>query len=150
MQSSILGVVPWREAQDSKFLASLFVERLYGHGAAQVVTCMVLWIALASVFSVLLGYSRVPVFSGAGREFSVGVREGASDEAFSPCVAAGAGRAGVPVERDARFADDDRGNSAVRLIVQLLAGRGIDDVARAGGGRKNFRSRCGCIRFRRC
>ena len=60
MQSSILGVVPWREAQDSKFLASLFVERLYGHGAAQVVTCMVLWIALASVFSVLLGYSRVP------------------------------------------------------------------------------------------
>ena len=60
MQSSILGVVPWREAQDSKFLASLFVERLYGHGTAQVVTCMVLWIALASVFSVLLGYSRVP------------------------------------------------------------------------------------------
>jgi len=60
MQSSILGVVPWREAQDSKFLASVFVERLYGHGAAQVVTCMVLWIALASVFSVLLGYSRVP------------------------------------------------------------------------------------------
>src|SRR5216117_273633 len=60
MQSSILGVVPWREAQDSKFLASLFVERLYGHGAAQVVTCMVLWIALASIFSVLLGASRVP------------------------------------------------------------------------------------------
>lgn len=60
MQTSILGVVPWREAQDSRFLASLFVERLYGHGAAQFATCMVLWIALASVFSVLLGYSRVP------------------------------------------------------------------------------------------
>lgn len=60
LQTSILGVVPWREAQDSKFLASLFVERLYGHGAAQFATCMVLWIALASVFSVLLGYSRVP------------------------------------------------------------------------------------------
>jgi fructoselysine transporter len=60
LQTSILGVVPWREAQDSKFLASLFVERLYGHAAAQLVTVMVLWIALASVFSVLLGYSRVP------------------------------------------------------------------------------------------
>lgn len=60
MQTSILGVVPWREAQDSKFLASLFVEKLYGPGAAQFATCMVLWIALASVFSVLLGYSRVP------------------------------------------------------------------------------------------
>lgn len=60
MQTSILGVVPWREAQNSPFLASLFVEKLYGHGAARVVTLMVLWIALASVFSVLLGYSRVP------------------------------------------------------------------------------------------
>jgi fructoselysine transporter len=60
MQTSILGVVPWREAQNSPFLASLFVERLYGPGAARVVTGMVLWIAMASVFSVLLGYSRVP------------------------------------------------------------------------------------------
>src|SRR6201987_2777241 len=60
MQTSILGVVPWREAQNSPFLASLFIERLYGPAAARLVTCMVLWIALASVFSVLLGYSRVP------------------------------------------------------------------------------------------
>jgi len=60
LQTSILGVVPWREAQNSKFIVSTFVERLYGHHAAQAATWMVLWIALASVFSVLLGYSRVP------------------------------------------------------------------------------------------
>jgi len=60
MQSSILGVVPWREAQDSKFLASLFIERLYGPVAAKIATGMILWVALASVFSVLLGASRVP------------------------------------------------------------------------------------------
>jgi amino acid transporter len=60
LQTSILGVVPWREAQNSSSLASLVIERLYGHAAAQVMTVMVLWIALASVFSVLLGYSRVP------------------------------------------------------------------------------------------
>jgi amino acid transporter len=60
MQTSILGVVPWREAQNSPYLASLFVERLYGQGAARFATVMVLWIAMASVFSVLLGYSRVP------------------------------------------------------------------------------------------
>ena len=60
MQTSILGVVPWREAQESKFIVSTFVEKLYGHRAAQAATWMVLWIALASVFSVLLGYSRVP------------------------------------------------------------------------------------------
>jgi fructoselysine transporter len=60
LQTSILGVVPWREAQNSSSLASLAIERIYGHTAAQVMTVMVLWIALASVFSVLLGYSRVP------------------------------------------------------------------------------------------
>jgi len=60
MQISILGVVPWREAQNSKFIVSTFVEKLYGHHAAQAATWMVLWVALASVFSVLLGYSRVP------------------------------------------------------------------------------------------
>ena len=60
MQISILGVVPWREAQNSKFIVSTFVERLYGLHAAQAATWMVLWVALASVFSVLLGYSRVP------------------------------------------------------------------------------------------
>ena len=60
LQTSILGVVPWREAQNSPFIVSLFVEKLYGPGAARFATIMVLWIALASVFSVLLGYSRVP------------------------------------------------------------------------------------------
>jgi len=69
MQTSLLGVVPWREAQNSEFLASLFVEKLYGHGAAQLATCMVLWIALASVFSVLLGYSRVPYSAALDRNF---------------------------------------------------------------------------------
>ena len=60
LQTSILGVIPWREAQHSPFIASLFVERLYGTGAAHFITWMVLWIALASIFSLLLGYSRVP------------------------------------------------------------------------------------------
>ena len=60
MQTSLLGVVPWREAQHSPFIVSLFVEKLYGTGPANFVTWMVLWIALASIFSLLLGYSRVP------------------------------------------------------------------------------------------
>src|SRR6266849_9817397 len=50
----------------------MFVENLYGPAAARFVTWMVLWIALASVFSLLLGYSRVP-YSAAldGNFFSV-------------------------------------------------------------------------------
>src|SRR5438093_1641973 len=45
MQTSLLGVVPWREAQHSPFIVSMFVEKLYGPGSARFVTWMVLWIA---------------------------------------------------------------------------------------------------------
>ena len=69
MQTSILGVVPWREAQESRFLASLFVEKLYGPMAASVATVMILWVALASVFSVLLGASRVPYSAALDNNF---------------------------------------------------------------------------------
>src|SRR5579871_3393250 len=60
MNLSIIAVVPWREAMQSKFIASEFVERLYGTRAAAVVTVLVLWTAFASVFALLLGYSRIP------------------------------------------------------------------------------------------
>jgi len=57
---SIIAVVPWRQALSSKFIASEFIERLYGTRAASAVTVLVLWTALASVFALLLGYSRIP------------------------------------------------------------------------------------------
>ena len=57
---SIIAVVPWREAMHSKFIASQFIEKLYGTRAASAVTVLVLWTALASVFALLLGYSRIP------------------------------------------------------------------------------------------
>ncbi len=60
MQTSILGVLPWREAQHSQYIVSAFVERLYGTRAAAFATIMILWIAFASLFTTLLSYSRVP------------------------------------------------------------------------------------------
>jgi fructoselysine transporter len=60
MQTSILGVVPWREAQNSQYIVSTFVERIYGTRAAAFATIMILWIAFASLFTTLLSYSRVP------------------------------------------------------------------------------------------
>jgi amino acid transporter len=60
MQTGILGVVPWQEAQHSPFIVSTFVERIYGPGAAKFATAMILWIAGASLFSAMLGYSRIP------------------------------------------------------------------------------------------
>jgi len=60
MQTSILGVVPWQQAQNSPFLVSTFVESISGPFAARIATMLVLWIAFASIFAALLGYSRVP------------------------------------------------------------------------------------------
>ena len=60
MNISVLGVIPWREAAKSQFIMSTFIEKIYGAGAANVATVLVLWIAFSSLFAVLLGYSRVP------------------------------------------------------------------------------------------
>jgi amino acid transporter len=60
MNLGILGVVPWREAIQSTSIVSDFIQRLYGLHWAQVATVLVLWTTLASLFAVLLGYSRVP------------------------------------------------------------------------------------------
>ncbi|MFY9904716.1 MAG: APC family permease [Terriglobales bacterium] len=66
MNVSILGVVPWRElvqsgTSDTKlYIVSTMMERVYGHGAASLISVLVMWTAFASVFSLTLGYSRVP------------------------------------------------------------------------------------------
>ncbi len=60
MQLSVLGVVPWREAMNSHFIVSTFVEKIYGSNAAIVITILILWIAFSSLFSATLGYSRIP------------------------------------------------------------------------------------------
>src|SRR5262245_11972660 len=66
MNISILDVIPWREFAGTadtpaqRYVISSFMERLYGTKAGVVVTALIMWTAFASVFSLLLGYSRVP------------------------------------------------------------------------------------------
>jgi len=66
MNISILGVVPWQEmthtGQSNRglYVVSIFMRTIYGTWAANLVTALVIWTAFASVFSLLLGYSRVP------------------------------------------------------------------------------------------
>jgi amino acid transporter len=60
MSLSIVGVVPWREAISSQAIVSDYIERIYGMKAAAMMTGLILWVAFASVFCVLLGYTRVP------------------------------------------------------------------------------------------
>lgn len=66
MNISILGVVPWQEfaatasSDARKYVISAFMERLYGPTAGTIATVLIMLTAFASVFSLLLGYSRVP------------------------------------------------------------------------------------------
>ena len=60
MQTAVSGVIPWQQAKDSPFIVSTFFEIIYGSAAAQIATVLVLFIAVSSLFAVMLGYSRVP------------------------------------------------------------------------------------------
>jgi APA family basic amino acid/polyamine antiporter len=66
MNVCILAVVPWREMlhtgqnNNGLYVVSLFMQRIYGLWAARLVTGLVIVTAFASVFSLTLGYSRVP------------------------------------------------------------------------------------------
>jgi amino acid transporter len=42
------------------FTMAVFMEKLYGHAAAGVIVVLIALAALASVFALLLGYSRIP------------------------------------------------------------------------------------------
>lgn len=75
MNISILGAMPWQEVEKSRFIASDFMARIWGPQIGAVVTIMMLWTAFASVFSLLLGYSRVPYAAALeGDYFSVFAR----------------------------------------------------------------------------
>jgi amino acid transporter len=75
LQTSILSVIPWQEAANSKYVVSLFVERTFGIHWASFATAMILFVAFGSIFSATLGYSRVPYAAALdGNFFSVFAR----------------------------------------------------------------------------
>jgi basic amino acid/polyamine antiporter, APA family len=57
---SILGVVPWKEAAASQFVASEFMQRVYGNWAGVTITILILWTAFAATYALMLAYSRIP------------------------------------------------------------------------------------------
>jgi amino acid transporter len=62
---SFVSVVPWREmvkegSSSYNAVASVFMGKIYGEWAAIAISVMILFTAFASVFALMLGYSRVP------------------------------------------------------------------------------------------
>ena len=70
MQTMVAGVLPWEEAAASDFVASLYFERIYGsHLVGQRATFLILIIAMASLFSAILGYSSIPYAAAQNGDF---------------------------------------------------------------------------------
>lgn len=55
-----IGVVPWREGMKSESIGSAFMSASYGDWAGYLLAGMIVVTAFASIFALLLGYSRVP------------------------------------------------------------------------------------------
>jgi APA family basic amino acid/polyamine antiporter len=66
MNVSVLGVIPWQQLQGQvsdnarSSVISVFMQQIYGGWAGKLVTLLIMWTAFGSIFSLLLGYSRVP------------------------------------------------------------------------------------------
>ena len=74
MSTVILGMVPWQEAKESRTIASLFIGRTFsdpaaGRIAALVMTVMIQFVAAASLYAVILGYSRIPFAAARDGQF---------------------------------------------------------------------------------
>ena len=75
MNISVTSVIPWQQIKywqdtgQNNFVISIFIEKLYGKVAANIATVMILWVAVASLFAIMLGYSRVPYAAAADGEF---------------------------------------------------------------------------------
>lgn len=75
MNISVIGVIPWQDAMRSQHVVSDFMEKIYGPWAAQVITVLILGASFASIFALLLGYSRVPYAAAKdGKFFAVFAR----------------------------------------------------------------------------
>jgi amino acid transporter len=65
MSTVIVGVIPWMEAQQTRAIAAVFIERTFaspaaGRAAAVAMTALILFVTAASLYGVILGYSRIP------------------------------------------------------------------------------------------
>jgi amino acid transporter len=64
-----IGVVPWREAIASESIGADFMGRVYGPWAAKLLAGMIVVTAFASLYALLLGYSRVPYAAARDKVF---------------------------------------------------------------------------------
>jgi amino acid transporter len=74
MTTAILGMIPWQDAARSRTVASNFIGRTFSDPgqalvAGRVMTGLILFVAAASLYAVILGYSRIPFAAARDGDF---------------------------------------------------------------------------------
>jgi len=69
MNACLISVLPIKQAMTSKSVVGDYIEVLMGHRSAQVLSVLILWTAFASIFSLMLGYSRILYAAARDRNF---------------------------------------------------------------------------------
>jgi len=69
MTVAVIGVIPWQEAVDSEAVCAIVVGRIFGPRVATAFAWLVVWTALAGVFAMALGYSRIPFAAARNGDF---------------------------------------------------------------------------------
>jgi amino acid transporter len=122
MQFSVLGAIPWQEAQHSPFIVSTLIERLYGSQAANIATMLVLWIAFSSLFALLLGYSRIPYAAALDGNFFSVLAKVHPTKQFPHVSLLAVGLTGFVFSLLFRLSDAIRAILAMRILVQFIGG----------------------------
>jgi len=74
MSVVVLGMIPWQEAATTRTIASVFIERTFGDPATGriaglAMTALILFVAAASLYATILGYSRIPFAAARDGDF---------------------------------------------------------------------------------
>ncbi|WAH36060.1 APC family permease [Alicyclobacillus dauci] len=60
MNLGIIGTVPWQTAMKSQNVGTLFMQMVWGRPGATIITALIIWTCFASLYTGLLGASRLP------------------------------------------------------------------------------------------
>lgn len=124
MQTSILSVIPWREAARSNFIVSTFIERVYGSEWATLATALILLTALGSVFAAMLGYSRVPYAAALDGNFFPVFARLHPTKRFPHVSLLALAAAAIVFSLSLKLRDSIRAILAMRCIIQFI-GQGV-------------------------
>jgi fructoselysine transporter len=137
MQMSILSVIPWREVGQSKYIASTFIEHLYGSQWATFATVLILVTALGSVFAAMLGYSRVPYAAALDGNFLSIFAHVHPTKKFPNVSLVALGAAAIVFCLALELGQAIRGILAMRCIIQFIGqGVGLILLRRRWGNQK--------------